>query len=169
MRYAESRLSYIFEKIQETADRAPKGSIRRIEDMAHLQLEDPEMQAAFYHMMKGTITRDQLKIMEAEAIKNGNELSASIKGRAYVSLLTYIHFAKSSPEIRLAPKELLKAIFENEQVVDEILIRRNELSKENDSKGKENFSIEFNPKRKTGLSDQLLNFKITKGDKSIYD
>ena len=54
-------------------------------------------------------------------------------------------------------------------MVDEILIRRNELAKEGDSKGEENFRNEFNAKRKTGLSDQILNFKISKSNKTKYD
>ena len=39
--------------IENAADNAPKKMIKRIQDIARLNLEDPELQEAFYHMLKG--------------------------------------------------------------------------------------------------------------------
>lgn len=49
--------------IEKASETAPKKLIRRTKDLARLDLDDPELQNAFYHMLKGTISRDQLEEM----------------------------------------------------------------------------------------------------------
>ncbi|MDP1881092.1 MAG: hypothetical protein Q8K60_09165 [Parachlamydiaceae bacterium] len=162
-------LEEMIDQIQEAADEAPKDTVKRVEDMARLKLKDPELQDVYYHMLKGSVTRPQLKLDEEKRQKEGTSLTAEQKEKTYVSLLTYIHYSNAGPEIQLAPRELLEAIFENPQIAEDIIVKRIELAKDYDSKGEENFKNEFNPKRKTGLSDQILNFKVSKTDKSKYD
>ncbi len=136
--------------IEQSADalEAPH-EIKSIEDMVHLNLGDAELQNLFYRMLKGTVAHnDELILRE----------------KTYVSLLTYVHFNQSAVQIQLAPKSLLSALFASEEVVLEILKKRNE-----EGLTDEAFKNEFLEKRKSGLSEALFNFKVTKSNKNDYN
>lgn len=154
-------------EIENSADHS-KGTIRTVRDICRLVLSNPEMQRVFYKMLKGTIERSELnKCIEDK--NNSSKAQEKLNEKTYVSLLTYIHLKETPPMIQLAPKELLKAIFESNDVVDLVLERRQELSKNKASDSAELFKKEFNPRRKIGISDELLDFSISKSDKKIYD
>lgn len=155
--------------IQTAADNAPDKGIKRIEDIARLNLQNEELQNVFYHMLKGTITRDALVKRNSSEKVEERKFYNKTNGKEYLSLLTFIHFKRTPPEIQLAPRELLKAIFDSNAVVEEILIRRNELARNYTAESTNTFKNEFNPKRKVELSDQLLNFKISKTNKEKYN
>ena len=61
--------------IEQAAENAPKKMIRQTRDLARLHLDDPELQEAFYHMLKGTISRDNLrdKLKEKERVQPSHE------------------------------------------------------------------------------------------------
>lgn len=151
--------------IEKAADEAPKNLIRRTKDLARLNLDDLELQNAFYHMLKGTITRDQL-----EELTN---LSPRRKGKAYVSLFTYINIdgANKPPQISIArsPRETLKAIFMTDEIVDAVIERRTKLGgKDKDSGNEAAFKNEFILKVRPGIEEKLLNFELSKNS-SDYD
>jgi hypothetical protein len=158
-------LEEMLNAIEQAADAAPKKLINRIQDIARLNLEDPELQEAFYHMLKGTIEREKLKEMK--------EVKPAFKEKAYVTLFKFIHYngKEHTPRIvvQLAPREILKAIFESDEVVDAIIVRRNELAVNKDSGSETAFKNEFNDKRRTGLDNNLLDFKISSGKKDAYN
>ncbi len=161
-----SFLEEMLNAIEQAADAAPKKLINRIQDIARLNLEDPELQEAFYHMLKGTIEREKLKEVK--------EAKPRFKEKAYVSLFKFINYdgkdGKSKAVIvQLAPREILKAIFESDDVVDAIIVRRNELAANKDNGSETVFKNEFNDKRRTGIEDSLLNFKISAGNKDVYN
>jgi hypothetical protein len=165
-------LEEMLNAIERAADAAPKALIKRVEDIARLDLEDPELQEAFYHMLKGTISRKKLKGMK--------EIKPSLKEKSYVSLFSFINYDgavdknnndKPPPQIviQCAPREILKAIFENDDVVDAIIVRRQELRDSKDNGAGTLFETEFRDKRRQGIEDRLLNFKISSSDKTDYD
>ena len=71
--------------------------------------------------------------------------------------------------VQRAPREILKAIFVSDEVVEAIIVKRNELAAHKDDGSEAAFKDEFNGKRRPGLDDELLNFKISEGDKSEYN
>ena len=159
-------LEEMLNAIEKAADATEGKMIKHIQDIARLNLEDSELQEAFYHMLKGTIARKKLKEIES--------ITPSMKEKAYVSLFTFINYdgKKDSPkiEVQLAPSEILKAVFVNDETVDAIILRRTELAKEeNKSASKTTFENEFKDKRRPGLDDKLLDFKISTSDKTDYN
>lgn len=157
-------LDELLTSVEEAAEEGPP--IRHIHDIARLKLEDEELQEAFYHMLKGTISREQLLELQKEY--------PGIKHKGYPSLFVYInnHGKKGVPTIDIgkAPRELLKAIFIKDEIVDEILLKRKELSgKKKESGSEEAFKAEFIGKRRPGIDELLLEFKLPSGDSSLYD
>ena len=155
--------------IENAADNSPENGIKRIEDIGRLNLGEEKLQNVFYRMLKGTISRDELLERNSSDQIDNRKFYKKANEKEYVSLLTYIHYKKTPPEIQLAPRELLKAIFDSDAVVEEILLRRNDLSRNYTAESANTFKNEFNSKRKPELSDQLLNFKITKSNKEKYN
>jgi hypothetical protein len=127
-------------------------------DIAWLKLEDPELQEVFYHMLKGTVSRDDYKqIMNDKTYQ---------PGKAYVSLLYYVNKDKFKPiEMAHAPLELLKAIFEKEEDALAFMKKRSEINRK-DSGAADALKAEFIEKRRQGLEDTTLDFKISKTGKS---
>lgn len=182
----------MLDAIEEASDAMPEKSIKRVEDIPFIQLDDPELQEAFYHMLKGTISRDKLveaKKMEPEKrsarrrnIRNRRKkteeqatdqliLTPQMVEKAYPSLLTYINIneKRAAIEIQKAPRELLKAIFGNDEVVEAIILKRNEYAESKTNGAAESFKNEFKDKRRPGLDESLLDFQITFTNKSKYD
>ncbi len=157
-------LEEMLDAIEQAAQEAPEKLINRIEDIARLKLEDSELQEAFYKMLKGTLPRERLKELQTQSLKS------QIKGKAYPPLLTYIHYNdKQIIDIQYAPKELLKAIFIKDDIVEAIVVRRNELAKSKDAGAKVTFENEFKEKRRAGIDDTMLDFKISTSEKTDYD
>lgn len=139
--------------------------IRRIEDIQRVRLADPELQEAFYHMLKGTIGKKELLLL-----KKDHPLSLRNEEKGYLPLLDFLKHQKANPKIvvQLASRELLKAVFGKEDIVEAIIQKRNELDpKSGDASAQ--FANEFKGKQRAGISDVLLDFKITSTDKSGYD
>lgn len=158
----------MLDAIQNAADEAPQGMIKRVEDIARIHLEDPELQKAFYFMLKGSITRDELYKI--------TDISPRIKEKAYVSILTFINYnGKAEKEdsariiVQLAPREILKAIFQKDEIVESIIVRRNELAANKNSGSQQAFENEFKDKRRPDIEDKLLDFRITSTGKREYD
>ena len=51
----------LLDAIQEASDKMPDNSIKRIQDIARIQLEDEDLQYVFYRMLKGSIEKDAYK------------------------------------------------------------------------------------------------------------
>ena len=139
--------------------------IRRIEDIQRVRLADPELQEAFYHMLKGTTDKKQLALF-----KKDNSLSMRNEEKAYLPLLDFLKHQKENPKIvvQLASRELLIAIFGKEDIVEAIIQKRNEVNPKSGDASTQ-FANEFKGKQKSGISDAILDFRITATDKSGYD
>lgn len=158
-------LEELLTAVEQAAEKAPKKVIKRIQDIARLNLEDLELQEAFYHMLKGTISREQLEDMK--------DKPPHIKEKTYVSLFNFINDEgkKATPKIIIqrAPRETLKAIFLSNEVVEAIIAKRNELATNKTDGSEAAFRNEFVDKRRPGLDDKLLDFSISAGDKTPYN
>ncbi len=149
----------LLDSIRASADRLIEDDkIRTIENISRLQLDDFDLQEMFYRMLRGTISKDDLKAVNEEDKKRVEELSKNEK--AYVPFLTYIRKDSTKTiNVWLAPRELLEAIFESEEIVEAILVKRKELGT-NRNADVNSFKSEFLGKQKQGISDDLLDFPI---------
>lgn len=158
-------LDELADAIEEAAQAAPKQQINDVEDIARLDLKDPDLQKAFYHMLKGTVTRKELKEM--------GTLAPGMQEKAYVSLFNFINYngkkGVATIKIQHAPREILKVIFLHDEVVEAIITRRKELAKSKDNGAQESFKREFLNKRRDDIDDQLLDFSLSKSNKAGYD
>lgn len=161
-------LDELLTAIEHAAEAAPEKLIKRVRDIARLDLDDSELQKAFYHMLKGTVTRQKMQ----EIVKN-KDAHIGAKEKGYVSLFEFINYdgASATPRIDIqhAPREILKAIFASDEVVEAIIVKRQELADSKDNGAESAFQSEFCDKRRPGIDDKLLNFKISKGNKKDYD
>jgi hypothetical protein len=163
-------LEEMLNAIEKAADQAPKKLINRVEDITRLDLEDPDLRKAFYHILKGTGPRQKLeKDKETE-----KEIEEPIKEKMYPSLFLFINYngKKGTPQIEVqkAPREILKAVFDKDEIVESIIVKRAELAKSKDNGASAAFKNEFMNKRRPGIDDQLLDFKITENAKTtLYD
>jgi len=149
--------------VQEAADKMPKGSINGIQDVTRIQLDDPQLQEVFYHMLKGTIDKEEYK-------KNPNAYKNQV-GKTYFPLLTFFNYEGLDKFIvvRLAPTELLLAIYGNPEIVQKVIETREELSKQlRSTKGtltkdeaKEKFKTEFESKQSPEITD-ILDYSLSK-------
>lgn len=158
----------LINQIEKVTDLVEKKSLFRGEDLSKLDLEDPELQDVWYHILKGSIDRDKL----ATAYKKEPNLAeeSEWKEKAYPSLLTFITRKQIKIPLQRAPYEVLKAIFPNDEIVTQVIQKRQELAESKDDSASNQFKDEFAPKIRDGLSEDLFDFKITKGaDRSIYD
>jgi hypothetical protein len=161
-------IDQLFKAIEEAANEAEDKLIRRVEDIARLQLKDPVLHEAFYHMLKGSISREQLKDLESSN-------RPFKKGKAYVSLLNFINYDGKDGkmpiiEVQHTPYEVLRAIFGSDEIAKIIITKRQELADSKTDGASDAFANEFKGKRRPGIEDQLLNFKITSGaDLTEYD
>lgn len=170
----ESRPNFLEEMlnaIELAASKSPESSFKRIQDIARLNLEDDSLQEAFYHMLKGTIARDEIAKFKNEPQK--------IKEKGYVSLFTFINNNGAKKKtgqytiprivVQRAPREILKTVFENDDVVEEIIVKRDQLSKSKDKGASALFKSEFVNKRRPGIDDLLLDFTISDSAKTGYN
>lgn len=146
-----------------SADRlSEKDKIRRIEDIRRIRLSDPELQLVFYHMLKGTITKEKLNRLKENRILPPQDLLKS-----YVSLLTFLkHDSRPTISIQHSSRELLMAIFGKAEIAEAIMTKRNEL---NTPDASAQFANEFKGKQRAGISDDLLDFSISLTDKTPYN
>lgn len=166
--------------IEQAADAAPKKTIWRIEDISRLGLGDEELQEAFFHMLKGTESREALKS------KPFLDQPLSIRVKGYPSLFVFINYTGSGDSqkdtklprimIQRAPREILQAVFVDDEVVEAVMKRRKELSSdkkelsfERKNEAEATFRQEFVDKRRPSLENTILDFSISESDKNQYD
>jgi hypothetical protein len=147
----------------------PDKSIKRIQDIAKIDLGDEDLQYVYYRMLKGTIEKDDYKKLKDSKAFN--------EGKTYLPFLSFVNFNGAGDyntcmiDVGLAPRELLLAIYGKEELVDEIIQRRCELvpkkSCEN-ANASAQFKSEFEGKQKSGIVD-VLKYSITTGDRSQRD
>lgn len=124
-------LDEIIKGIVELSDGEDKFYKGRIENLAKIKFADPEIQEAFYQMLKGTISSEENR--ESYAL-----LGAEYKAKSYKSLLDFLRpqgsaGAGNEPEaipVYQSPPELLLALFPNPDVVKQIIEKCEELERE---------------------------------------
>jgi hypothetical protein len=129
--------------------------IRTARDFSRIELEDPLLQDVLYHMLTGTRAR--------------REESAQEEG--YCSLLDFITFRDNAHLVSLwlAPRQILEAIFQEEDVVDKLCKMRHELASGLNSRSTPNtISLKeqtlrdsFASELPNDLDQNIVNFKVS--------
>lgn len=166
-----------------------KKELKFVQNMEALDLQDGELQTAFYHMMNGIAKsepsqNDTQKHIPARKKneENVDELEGEAAGEAEedlgenpledhqaeqgaVSLREFIHFRQGSKKIQIysAPRELLLAIFEGgAATVDQIIqMRENIFDKKVERGLGEQQLMEFKSKLKPEVKEDIVDFKPT--------
>ena len=148
--------------IQVSAQRTSKETLKEMSEIASLELGDEGLQKIFYKILKGSISWKE----RTEAIQDPSKVDPI----GYPSLLHYINFTSVYPiNISRAPRELLKAIFLDDQVVKDILRVRSDTQFWKKSNFKDEFKELFCGKQRKEIGEELLDFKICKTKKTEYD
>lgn len=194
-------LNEIISKIEIAADSLPKNKkITKTKELGNLDLGDQELNDAFYKMLHGApaleietkapekpLIEPLFTPLETTEVEAENETAADKKiavveskeyksPKGYYSLLDFITIS-NSPKIRvyLAPREVLKAIFNEDAVVNEIIQNRNDIFKS--IKGEsgdvkqagEAFKAAFEGRRDPNFDETVLDFSVSKTNPKKYE
>lgn len=170
----------LLDAIQRATEKEEVNNIKRIDDIVRINLDDEELQEAFYHMLKGTIDKNEYKKMLKEENTSDQTIPPLNKKKLYFPLLTFLNYdgekgdySKCRIELRLASREVLLAIYGNPELVEDLISRRIELSKLAKKSGTvgptAQFKEEFENKQKPGIKEDLLDYSITATSKKDRD
>jgi len=144
--------------------------VTRVEDLSTLDLNDPQLNQPLYLLIQG-YHRPLREESELEATEEAEEEPLKSKEKHHISLLNFIT-EKNSGQIRvfLASKELLDAVYCDEQLVHDILETRLLLYKRalQDSQNIPVLQAEFERFRQ-GPYASLLDFTISKTNPKPYE
>jgi len=147
-------------------------TVKCAEDFARIKFNDPELQYVFYLMLKGSCSRQQLQQLEAEKLKGSANFSERLLGKSYPSLLEFVRYEKRELKIALCPRQTLKAIFGQDELVDQFIARRFELSQlKKGSDEKQNLQAEFKDKIRPELANLPIDYMMRqpKYDANTYN
>lgn len=171
-------------------DKKPK----KAEALANIELGDKQLDDALYKMLHGApykemydnnpqdLVSEQPKEVEESdedpsdesVVEKEAEEHQSPKG--YFSLLDFVTLQPlDKVRVYLASREVLKALYRNDALVDEIIRKRNEIFHETklaDDEGmkslSESFKNEFDNRQDPAIHDDILDFTITKTNPKKY-
>lgn len=132
-------LEDLINSMTQAIDDLPKEKqLKKAQDFGNLSLNDPQLDALLYKILKGAPYKDVSKKEDSEETSSGETSEEasdptigvdeykSIKG--YYSLLDFVTLSPNQKiRIYLASREVLQAIFLNEQVVDDVITERKAL------------------------------------------
>ncbi|MBA3815552.1 MAG: hypothetical protein H0X29_03360 [Parachlamydiaceae bacterium] len=166
--------------------------LKKAADIANLKLGDDELDDVFYKMLKGapfkdldkTVVPDLSKEVPKEQVQEEDDASdvgtekadehRSPKG--YFSLLDFVTLQPlNKVRIYLAPREVLKAVYRDDAIVNDVINKRNELYHQASSGDNETikslseaFKNEFNNRQDQAVGD-VLDFTVTKTNPKKYE
>lgn len=164
----------------------PKNAgLKKTSDLANLQLADQELDAVFYKMLKGAAYQDVLtsSFSESGAEESNNDqkeaqpLNTSEEfhsPKGYFSLLDFITLSPLYKiRVYLASREVLEVIFNDGNVVDEVINERYALYKQLQADAKADelskvFESQFVSKRNSEIDPSMLNFSVSKTNPKTY-
>lgn len=166
----EELTAKIFEKLQEKV--SENKGLRKVEKLANLQLDDPELELIFAKMLAPVQTP------ESFAAECASKEAKPVKKRYYPTLLDFVTFAsgESKPyRVWLMPKELLLAVYQDPQVVSELMETRKALYGEIRKADKEirprvieqsssEFRVKFQAYLPFDMPQPLFNFEASNTD-----
>ena len=180
-------LDQLISAVAQTVDALPKDQKpKTAKDLANLKLADPELDQVFYKILQGAhckpVATTESKAKEEHSLEesqgdsveeNGSEEYRSTKG--YCSILDFITgAAHAKVRVYLASREVLNAIFPDSQVVDDIIVERQQLYKqalsaEDSQPLAEQFKEHFSRFKDSAIDDDTLSYDVTKTNPKDYE
>lgn len=191
-----SFLDEIIAGLTHSVDQLPEErKLKKAVDLANLSLGDDQLDDVFYKMLHGAEYKDvnqedsidYLVEKPKEEVESDEDASdaATIEKEAeehqspkgYYSLLDFITLQPlHKVRIYLAPKEVLKAIYRDDGIVEDIIKKRKELYNESqlaDEEGVkslgESFKNQFQNRQDPAVHDDILDFTVTKTNPKKYE
>ena len=171
----------LIEAIVQAVDELPeKQKLKSAKDLASLSLVDNDLNYLLYKLLQGTpykIVIDKEQNQEnlgIQELEEGDEREDKTSIKGYYSLLDFINGKEFPVRIFLASKELLRAIFNDPFVVENIMRTRKELYRElmngGDSKPlSEKFKVTFNSLKDPSITDESLSYTLSKTNPKGYE
>lgn len=152
-------------KIEESAAQLPmKERIKKPQELANLDLQDPLLNEVLYKMLRGNVTREERR----RGVKGG-----------YLSLTDFLSGGKETKiRVYLAPREILLALFEEPDLVEEIVQMRLQIWKQlngmkEGKNGKEAVSEQFRQfiesRSPMGVNPRMVSYGVSKTDPRKYE
>lgn len=177
-----------------TVENLPENQkLKKTTDLANLTLGDDQLDDTFYKMLHGAPYKEVFERVEAPPEEKAEEVqsdedpsdSSIIEKEAeehqspkgYYSLLDFITLQPlDRVRVYLAPKEVLKAVYRNDAIVNDIIRKRGELYHQaqlTDSDGikslSESFKNEFQNRQDPTVGDDVLDYTVTKTNPTKYE
>jgi len=143
--------------IHAIVEKGYKDKIQSAEQLANLELDDELLQSVLFKMLVGS--------------KKKNDKATEQQVDGYYSLLSFLSFQKKAQAVSayLAPQEILLAVFQNDQVVADIMEERMRVYKEitasktaNQQLLTEQFQNKFKDQIPSDIDKNLIDFRISK-------
>lgn len=190
----EKRPNFLDEMLDRIIEVTKDNPITTPQEVSKLDLQDEDLQYAYYMMMKGIQKKDDGAKKESkkqpqpssqkplggmeEDEEEDEEVGVNVDEEfepdtISISLKNYLHFNPSQKEIKvyLASREMLQVIFQNAETANAIIEEREQLYRQIDSMGPDLASQElekFRAKKRSDIKDNLLDFKVTKTNPADY-
>jgi hypothetical protein len=175
----QKKPEFIDELFQRMLEAAEKNNIKYGDEMDSLNLQDEDLQMVFLKMLEGTqkkaekaapIVKDDAEEEEEEEEIDEHDFQSE---KAFLSIKNFFHFNHTQVQIKIytAPKEILQAIFVEEEIANQIMNKREELfamiKKDETEKAKEILES-FRAKKRADIKDELLDFSVSKTNPTKY-
>lgn len=191
-----SFLDEIIADLMRTVEQLPDDSKpKKAVDLANLTLGDDQLDDAFYKMLHGApykdvyidVQQDSFAEKPLEEVQSDEDASDSTviekeaeehqSPKGYYSLLDFVTLQPLDKiRIYLASKEVLKALYRDDALVDDLIRKRKELYHQSqlvDSEGikslSESFKNEYNNRQDPAVHDDILDFTVTKTNPKKYE
>lgn len=185
--------------MQASAQLPDNKKLKTVEDLSNLSLGDPQLDEVFYKMLHGATYQAaggkenqsillQNSLTPPSAVESDddpsdknlieNESQEPKTSKDYFSLLDFITLDDAKKvRIYLAPKEVLKAIFGADEIVEEIIRERKLLynqarsadKQEDKKKLSEHFKQSFDGKHLPDIESDTLDYSVTKTNPQKYE
>lgn len=181
--------------VQASAELPEDKALKKAADLANIKLADDQLEDVFYKMLQGApfkevsakpaadlvkeIPKEQVQSEDdpgdATSIEKEAEEHRSPKG--YYSLLDFVTLQSwNKVRVYLASREVLKAIFRDDGIVDDVIRKRNELYHQAslaDSEGLKSLSAsfknEYQNRSDSAIGADILDFSVTKTNPKKYE
>jgi len=188
-----SFLDELVNSIVHTIDSMPKkDQPKKVEELANMKLPDEQLNTVFYKMLNGApykyAEEDKKGQQMAQPVEEGVAEDSSndatvIKDdfddfkspKGYVSLLDFITLKPyQKVRIYLASREVLMAIFNNEDTVNSIINERKALFRQamrdaDTNELEKTFQGSFESKKDAEIDSDMLDFSVTKTNPKDYE
>lgn len=182
-------LDEIINGLTQASDELPKErKWKKAQDIANTTLGDRELDHVLYLMGKGAAYKEVVNgapqqaasepktpIEESDEASDPSEQNEYKSPKGYYSLFDFITLSTSQKiRVYLTPKEVLRTIYNSDQIANDIMAERKQLYNQAKNGGDttaltKNFQEKFDSARDPALSKDTLDYTVTKTNPNKYE